>query len=160
MVFSIADNRVAHRQKLRSDLILQPRYQLNPDERSIRKKAFDGISKFGTGYLSFSRRAQLLKHSFTSKVVHERPRRPRSTARYCLTGVWSRNCGTSASRSGPVFPDSKAPGGKTNRKLELRRILGKQNPISRLLYANHLRESGSALFQRACELDLEGIIAK
>jgi len=58
---------------LRSDLILQPCHQLNPDERSIRKKAFDGISKFGTSRSGVSRRAQLLKHSFTSKIVHERP---------------------------------------------------------------------------------------
>jgi hypothetical protein len=42
---------VAHRRKLRSDLILQSCHQLNPDERSIRKKAFDGISKFGTSRL-------------------------------------------------------------------------------------------------------------
>ncbi len=73
VVFSIADNRVAHRRKLRSDLILQSCHQLNPDERSIRKKAFDGISKFGTSRLGISRRAQLLIHSFTSKIVHERP---------------------------------------------------------------------------------------
>ena len=73
VVFSITDNRVAHRGKLRPDLILQSRHQLNPDERSIRKLAFDGISKFGTSRLRVSRRAQLLKHSFPSKIVHERP---------------------------------------------------------------------------------------
>ena len=73
VVFSIADNRVAHRRKLRSDLILQSCYQLNPDERSLRKKAFDGISKFGTSRLRVFRRAQLLKHSFPSKIVHELP---------------------------------------------------------------------------------------
>lgn len=73
MVFSIADDRVAHRRKLRSDLILQSCHQLNPDEGSIRKKAFDGISKFGTSRLGVSRGAQLLKHSFPSKIVHERP---------------------------------------------------------------------------------------
>jgi hypothetical protein len=72
VVFSIAHNRVAHRRKLRSDLILQSCHQLNPDERSVRKKAFDGISKFGTSCLRVSRRAQLLKHSFPSKMVHER----------------------------------------------------------------------------------------
>ena len=32
VVFSIADNRVANRRKLRSDLILQSCHQLNPDE--------------------------------------------------------------------------------------------------------------------------------
>src|ERR1039458_8270576 len=73
VVFSIADNRMAQRQKLRSDLILQSCHQLDPDERSIRKKAFDGVSKFGSRRLGVSRRAQLLKHSFPSKIVHERP---------------------------------------------------------------------------------------
>ena len=73
MVFSIPDDRVAHRRKLRSDLILQSGHQLNPDERSIGKKAFDGIAKFGTSRSGVSRRAQLLKHSFPSKIVHERP---------------------------------------------------------------------------------------
>src|SRR4029077_10277759 len=36
-------------------------------------KAFDGISKFGTSRLGVTRCAQLLKHSFPSKIVHERP---------------------------------------------------------------------------------------
>ena len=80
MVFSIADNRVAHRRQLRSYLILQSCHQLNPNERSIRKKAFDGISKFGTSRLGVSRRAQLLEHSFPSKMVHERPCRNVETA--------------------------------------------------------------------------------
>jgi hypothetical protein len=73
VVFSIADNRVAHRRKLHSDLILQSCHQLNPDERGVRKKAFDRISKFGTSRLGVSRRPQLLKHSVPSKIVHERP---------------------------------------------------------------------------------------
>ena len=72
MVFSIADNRMAKRQKLRPDLILQSRHQFNPDERSIRKKAIHGISQFGAGCLGVSRRAQLLEHSFPSKIVDER----------------------------------------------------------------------------------------
>lgn len=57
VVFSIADNRVAHRRKLRSDLILQTCYQLHPDERSIRKQAFHGISQFGTSGLRVFRTA-------------------------------------------------------------------------------------------------------
>jgi hypothetical protein len=73
VVLSIADKRVAHRRKLRSDLILQSCHQLNPDKRSVRKKAFDGISKFGSSRLGVSRCAQLLIHPFTSKIVHERP---------------------------------------------------------------------------------------
>jgi bifunctional non-homologous end joining protein LigD len=31
---------------------------------------------------------------------------------------------------------------------------------SRLLYADHVEANGTALFERACELDLEGIVAK
>jgi len=70
VVFSVTDNRVAHRGKLHPDLILQSRHQLNPDERSIRELAFDGISEFGTSCLGVFRRAQLLIHSFTPKIVH------------------------------------------------------------------------------------------
>jgi hypothetical protein len=73
VIFSIANNRVAYRGELRPDLILQSCHQLDPDQRSIRKKAFDGISKFGTSRSGVSRRAQLLEHSFTSKIMHERP---------------------------------------------------------------------------------------
>ena len=72
VIFSIADQRVAHCGKLRADLILQSRHQFNPDERCIRKKAFDGVMKFGASRLGITRRAQPLKHAFTSKIVHER----------------------------------------------------------------------------------------
>lgn len=83
MIFSVADNRVADRRKLCPDLILQSCDQLNPDERSIRNKAFDGISKFGTSRPGVSRRAQLLMHSLTSKVVNERPCLNAETAAQC-----------------------------------------------------------------------------
>ena len=73
VIFSVTDDRMAHRRTLRSNLILQACYQLNPDERSILKKAFDGISKFSTSRLGSSCRLQLLKHPFPSKIVHERP---------------------------------------------------------------------------------------
>ncbi len=73
MVFSIADERMAYGRKLRSDLILQACRQLNPDQRSVGKKTFDGIAKFSTSGLGVSRSAQLLKHSVTSKIVDERP---------------------------------------------------------------------------------------
>jgi bifunctional non-homologous end joining protein LigD len=46
------------------------------------------------------------------------------------------------------------------RKMELKRILREHQPESRLLYVDHIRGSGKALFQHACELDLEGIVAK
>jgi ATP-dependent DNA ligase len=31
---------------------------------------------------------------------------------------------------------------------------------SRLLYADHIEANGTALFERVCDLDLEGIVAK
>jgi bifunctional non-homologous end joining protein LigD len=48
----------------------------------------------------------------------------------------------------------------TDRKQELRRLLGKISPPFPLRYADHVDGLGTALFQRVCELDLEGIVAK
>jgi hypothetical protein len=72
VVFSIADHRMAQRGELRPDLILQSGHQLNPDERSIRKKAFHRVSKFGASRSLISCHAQTLKHSFPAKIVDER----------------------------------------------------------------------------------------
>jgi bifunctional non-homologous end joining protein LigD len=47
-----------------------------------------------------------------------------------------------------------------DRKQELRRLLGRVPPDSRLRYVDHVDGSGVALFQRVCKLDLEGIVAK
>jgi bifunctional non-homologous end joining protein LigD len=48
-----------------------------------------------------------------------------------------------------------------DRKQELRRLLAKVSPPpGPLRYAEHVEGSGTALFQRVCELDLEGIVAK
>jgi len=47
-----------------------------------------------------------------------------------------------------------------DRKQELRRLLAKTSPPFPLPYAEHVDCSGTALFQRVCELDLEGIVAK
>ena len=47
----------------------------------------------------------------------------------------------------------------TDRKQELRRLMSKA-PASRMHYVDHLHEHGTALFQRVCEMDLEGIVAK
>lgn len=47
----------------------------------------------------------------------------------------------------------------TDRKQELRSLMLKA-PTSRLQYADHVEQHGTALFQRACEMDLEGIVAK
>jgi bifunctional non-homologous end joining protein LigD len=47
-----------------------------------------------------------------------------------------------------------------NRKQELRRLLARVPATSALKYTDHLDGSGTALFQRVCKLDLEGIVAK
>ena len=47
-----------------------------------------------------------------------------------------------------------------DRKLELRRMIGRFSRNSRLQYADHVEESGTDLFRHVCELDLEGIVAK
>src|ERR671922_1785122 len=47
-----------------------------------------------------------------------------------------------------------------DRKQELRRLLAKISPPFPLRYVDHVDGSGTALFQRVCELDLEGIVAK
>jgi bifunctional non-homologous end joining protein LigD len=47
----------------------------------------------------------------------------------------------------------------TDRKQELRRLMSKA-PTSRMQYVDHIQEHGTALFQRVCEMDLEGIVAK
>src|ERR1700730_13717244 len=72
IIFSVPDYRMARRRKLYANLILESCHQLNPYERSIRKKAFDGISEFGASGFRIFHGAQLLIHSFTSKIVDER----------------------------------------------------------------------------------------
>jgi bifunctional non-homologous end joining protein LigD len=47
-----------------------------------------------------------------------------------------------------------------DRKQELRRLLAKTRPPFPLRYAEHVEGSGTALFQRVCKLDSEGIVAK
>jgi bifunctional non-homologous end joining protein LigD len=46
-----------------------------------------------------------------------------------------------------------------DRKQELRRLLA-QSPDSSLKYTEYIDGHGAALFQRVCEFDLEGIVAK
>ena len=41
-----------------------------------------------------------------------------------------------------------------DRKHELRRIVG--SGLGPILYADHIERTGTALFQKCCELDLEG----
>ena len=48
--------------------------------------------------------------------------------------------------------------GLIDRKHELRRIVGTGLPP--VLYADHVTASGTGLFEKVCELDLEGIVAK
>ena len=47
----------------------------------------------------------------------------------------------------------------TDRKQELRRLMSKVSE-SRMRYADHVEQHGTALFQHLCEMDLEGIVAK
>ena len=47
-----------------------------------------------------------------------------------------------------------------DRKQELRRLLAKNPAACPLKYTDHVDGFGTALFQRVCELDLEGIVAK
>src|SRR6266853_1907245 len=72
MIFSVPDYRMARRRKLHADLILESCHQLNPYQRSIREKAFDRISEFGASGFRVFHGAQLLIHSFTSKIMDER----------------------------------------------------------------------------------------
>jgi ATP-dependent DNA ligase len=46
-----------------------------------------------------------------------------------------------------------------DRKHELRRLMPKV-PESRMRYVDHVEQHGTALFQRVCKMDLEGIVAK
>jgi bifunctional non-homologous end joining protein LigD len=46
-----------------------------------------------------------------------------------------------------------------DRKQELRRTLARSRS-RRLLYADHVQGNGAELFERVCDLDLEGIVAK
>ena len=113
MVLSVADDWMAERRKLHPDLVLQPRHQRDSDKRSAAQQALDRIAKFSTGCFRVALRGQFLEHSFLPKMVNERAslslRCPRTTARYCLTGVCSRNCRTSACRSGQLLANSKIP---------------------------------------------------
>src|SRR5258708_38497905 len=72
MIFSVPDYRMTRRRKLHADLILESCHQLNPHQRSIRKKAFDSIPEFGASGFRIFHSAQLLIHSFPPKIVDER----------------------------------------------------------------------------------------
>jgi bifunctional non-homologous end joining protein LigD len=47
-----------------------------------------------------------------------------------------------------------------DRKQELRRLLARSPAASPLKYTEYIDGCGAALFQRVCELDLEGVVAK
>ena len=72
MVLSVADDWMAERRKLHSDLILQSCDQRDPDKRSAAQKAFDRIAKLGSRRFRVALAGQLLEHSFLPKVVNER----------------------------------------------------------------------------------------
>ena len=48
----------------------------------------------------------------------------------------------------------------SDRKSALRQVLNSQTSTSALQYADDVSGSGVALYQRVCEMDLEGIVAK
>jgi bifunctional non-homologous end joining protein LigD len=48
----------------------------------------------------------------------------------------------------------------TDRKHELRRLLSRRPESARLRYADHIERYGTALYERVCKLDMEGIVAK
>jgi hypothetical protein len=140
VIFSIADKGVAHRRKLRSDLILQSCHQLNPDERSIRKKAFDGISKFGASRPRVSRRAQLLEHSFPSKIMHEHP---------CLTAE-------TAAQYREILSYGSMSEKLSHQRVSIRSGLGKQqSPRSKPIDAMHDQGSLSLQFE-SCDKQRQG----
>lgn len=71
-VLPVADDRVAERCKLHSDLILQSRQQRDPYQRGCAQRAFDGIPEFSPRRFGVPLRAQLLIHSFSSKIMNQR----------------------------------------------------------------------------------------
>ena len=73
MVFPVANDGMADRRKLRTDLVLQSSDQFNSNERRIRKNTLNGVSKLRMSSRGIARRAQLLVHSFSPKIVHESP---------------------------------------------------------------------------------------
>jgi hypothetical protein len=54
VVFSVADDRVPDDRKLRADLILQPCYERDPNQRSTAKRTLDRVLKFCAGRLVVS----------------------------------------------------------------------------------------------------------
>jgi len=73
-VLPVADDRMAEGCKLYSDLILQSRQQRDPQQRSCVERALDGVAEFSAGRFAVPLRAQLLIHTFSSKIVDKRPR--------------------------------------------------------------------------------------
>jgi len=73
-VLPVADDRMAERCKLHSDLILQSCQQRDAQQRSCAERAFDGVVEFSAGRFAVPLRAQLLIHTFSSKIVDKRPR--------------------------------------------------------------------------------------
>ena len=71
-VLPVTDDRVTERRKLHSNLILQSRQQRNPYQGSFAQRAFDRIPEFSSRRFGVPFLAQLLIHSFSSKIVNER----------------------------------------------------------------------------------------
>ena len=132
VVFSVTDDRMADRRKLHPDLILQSRRQRHPHQRSVPERAFDPISKFRTSRFGVALRAQRLKHSFTSKIVNERP----------FLGA-----GTPANNR-EILPDGSMGEKLSNEWIAIRRSFRKeQNPGRKTIDAMHHQGSLSLQFE-------------
>ena len=71
VVLAVADDRVPNGRELHTNLILQPRNECDPHQRSLAERAFDGILEFGTRCFAVLFRAQLLMHPFFPKIVDQ-----------------------------------------------------------------------------------------
>ncbi len=71
MILSVSDHRMADRRKLHPYLVLQACHQRNSDERSGTKGTLNRILKFSASSRGIPLGGQLLKHSFTTKIVNE-----------------------------------------------------------------------------------------
>jgi len=132
--------RMADGGELHTDLVLQSGDEGDPDERSGAQTAFDRIAKFSAG--GFMSEAVVRHWNFPgAKVVTSVPclaaRCPRTTARYCLTGVWARNCWTSGVAIGVGLAKSRTPDLKRSMRWTTKHVAfsfqfgGKQRPCGR-----------------------------
>jgi len=114
-IFPVADDRVANRRELHPDLILQSRHQGHANQRSLFERAFHNITKLRASAFAVGLRGQLLKHSFSSKVMNERP--------FFLRQVASNDC--------QIFPHGGMGEKLSNECVPIRRGLRKEKDSGR-----------------------------